>query len=142
MDYLPINLRLKEGEVQGDFGMLKLGPYDFWAIEYGYTFKDPKEILGRVSEPELPFATDEDTTGPDPLARRYDFGAHSLAFAKDQVELIERFRKRLLTDYVKDGDAWRRARQGLRTDAQPASPQREHDGELDWRCLRPSRQEG
>ncbi len=60
----------------------------------------------------MPFATDEDTTGPDPLARRYDFGADPLAFAKDQVELIERFRKRLLTDYVKDGDAWKKARQG------------------------------
>lgn len=112
MDYLPVNLRMKEGELQGDYGMLTLGPYDFWAIEYGYTFKDPKSILGRVSEPELPFATDEDTTGPDPLARRYDFSKNPLDFAKDQAELIERFRKRLLADYVKDGDAWKKARQG------------------------------
>ncbi len=44
MDYLPVNLRMKEGELQGDFGMLTLGPYDFWAIEYGYTFKDPKAV--------------------------------------------------------------------------------------------------
>lgn len=112
MDYLPINLRMKEGDVQGDYGMLSLGPYDFWAIEYGYTFKDPKTVLNRVSEPELPFATDEDTVGPDPLARRYDFSKNPLDFAKDQAELIERFRKRLLADYVKDGDAWKKARQG------------------------------
>ncbi len=113
MDYLPLNLRFKEGEVQGDYGMLKLGPYDFWAIEYGYTFdKDLKQILSRVSEPELEFATDEDTMGPDPLARRYDFSKDPLHYAQEQIELIERFRKRLLTDYVKDGDAWKKARQG------------------------------
>jgi hypothetical protein len=112
MDYLPLNLRFKEGEVQGDYGMLKLGPYDFWAIEYGYTFQDPKQILKRVSEPELQYATDEDTLGPDPLARRYDFAKDPLVYAKEQMELIERFRKRLLKDYVKDGDAWKKARQG------------------------------
>ncbi|MGN6545986.1 MAG: zinc-dependent metalloprotease [Aureliella sp.] len=112
MDYLPLNLRFKEGEVQGDYGMLKLGPYDFWAIEYGYTFGDPKQILKRVSEPELQYATDEDTMGPDPLARRYDFAKDPLVYAKEQMELIERFRKRLLKDYVKDGDAWKKARQG------------------------------
>lgn len=113
MDYLPLNLRFKEGELQGDYGMLKLGAYDFWAIEYGYTFdKDLKQIVSRVSEPELEFATDEDTMGPDPLARRYDFSKDPLHYAKEQMELVERFRKRLLADYVKDGDAWKKARQG------------------------------
>ncbi len=113
MDYLPLNLRLVDGEVQGDYGMLELGPYDYWAIEYGYTFeKDLKPILARVSEPELQFATDEDTIGPDPLARRYDFSANPLDFANEQIVLIERFRKKLLSDYVKDGDGWTKARKG------------------------------
>lgn len=113
MDYLPLNLRLKEGEVQGDYGMIHIGPYDYWAIEYGYTFeKDLKPILARVTEPELQYATDEDTSGPDPLARRYDFGTNPLDYAKEQRILIERFRKRLLADYVKDGDKWTKARQG------------------------------
>ncbi|MGN6137023.1 MAG: zinc-dependent metalloprotease [Aureliella sp.] len=113
MDYLPLNLRFKEGELQGDYGMLKLGAYDFWAIEYGYTFdKDLKQIVSRVTEPELQFATDEDTMGPDPLARRYDFSKDPLQYAEEQMELIQRFRKRLLADYVKDGDAWKKARQG------------------------------
>ncbi len=116
MDYLPINLRIAEGEVQGDFAMIDLGPYDLWAIEYGYTFEkdqDLGKILSRVSEPELQFATDEDTTGPDPLARRYDFGADPINYAKDQARLIERFRKRLMTDYVKKGDSWTKAREGF-----------------------------
>jgi hypothetical protein len=114
MDYLPINFRIAEGELQGDFAMIDLGPYDFWAIEYGYTFeKDLSKILARVSEPELQFATDEDTTGPDPLARRYDFGSDPLNYAKEQARLVERFRKKLMTDYVKDGDSWTKAREGF-----------------------------
>ncbi|MCA9192924.1 MAG: zinc-dependent metalloprotease [Planctomycetales bacterium] len=113
MDYLPINYRVVAGEVQGDYGMIDIGPYDYWAIEYGYTFdKDLKPILARVSEPELAFATDEDTGGPDPLARRYDFAKDPLDFAKEQTLLIERFRKRLLSDYVKNGDSWKKAREG------------------------------
>lgn len=113
MDYLPINLRLEEGEVQGDFAMIKVGPYDLWAIEYGYTFdKNPEKILERVSEPELQFATDEDTMGPDPLARRYDFSKQPLEYAQEQRVLIERFREKLMTDYVKSGDSWTKAREG------------------------------
>ncbi len=113
MDYLPLNLRLVDGEVQGDYGMLTLGPYDFWAIEYGYTFeKDLKPILARVSEPELQFATDEDTAGPDPLARRYDFSENPLDYAREQAVLIERFRKKIISNYVKDGDSWTKARKG------------------------------
>ncbi len=113
MDYLPLNLRLKDGEVQGDYGMIDLGPYDYWAIEYGYTFdKNLEPILARVSEPELQFATDEDTVGPDPLARRYDFSKNPIEYAREQRILIERFRKRLLADYVKNGERWTKARQG------------------------------
>lgn len=113
MDYLPINLRLKEGKVQGDYAMIKLGPYDMWAIQYGYGFeKDQSKILNRVSEAQLQFATDEDTLGPDPLARRYDFSKNPLDYAQEQKLLIERFRKRLMTEYVKDGDSWTKAREG------------------------------
>lgn len=113
MDYLPLNLRLKDGEIQGDYGMIDLGPYDYWAIEYGYTFeKSLTPILSRVSEPELQFATDEDTVGPDPLARRYDFSKNPIEYAREQRILIERFRKRLLADYVKNGERWTKARQG------------------------------
>ena len=93
--------------------MIEVGPYDMWAIEYGYTFdKNPEKILERVSEPELQFATDEDTIGPDPLARRYDFSKNPLEYAQEQKVLIERFRKKLMTDYVKDGDSWTKAREG------------------------------
>ena len=45
MDYLPPNFRVDTGEVQGDFTMIDVGPYDKWAIRYGYMFGDPSEVL-------------------------------------------------------------------------------------------------
>ncbi|NND98745.1 MAG: hypothetical protein HKN47_15600, partial [Pirellulaceae bacterium] len=114
MDYIPINYRFESGEVQGDYAMIDIGPYDFWAIEYGYTFDDKKlpEILKRCSEPALQYATDEDTSGPDPLARRYDFSKDPLDYAKEQMKLVKLYRGRILEKFVKDGDSWAKARRG------------------------------
>ena len=114
MDYTPINFRYEAGEVQGDYAMTDIGPYDMWAIEYGYTFEDkalPK-ILERCSEPALQYATDEDTSGPDPLARRYDFSADPLDYAQEQMKLVELYRSRLLEKFVKEGESWAKARRG------------------------------
>ncbi len=114
MDYTPINYRYEAGELQGDYAMTDIGPYDFWAIEYGYTFDDKKlpEILKRCSEPELQYATDEDTAGPDPLATRYDFSSDPLDYANEQMKLVRLYRDRLLEKFVKDGESWSRARRG------------------------------
>jgi hypothetical protein len=94
--------------------MIDIGPYDFWAIEYGYSTSDKPEdlkaILKRAAEPELQYATDEDTMGPDPLARRYDFAADPLAYARRQIELAQYHRGRLIEKFVKDGQSWSRAR--------------------------------
>ncbi|WP_231612659.1 zinc-dependent metalloprotease [Novipirellula galeiformis] len=114
MDYSPINYRFEAGETQGDYAMIDIGPYDHWAIEYGYTADEKKlpEILKRCSEPELQYATDEDTSGPDPLARRYDFAADPLEYCKEQTKLVGLYRDRLLDRFVKDGDSWAKARRG------------------------------
>jgi hypothetical protein len=93
--------------------MVAVGPYDMWVIEYGYTFeKDLKKILARVAEPELIYGTDEDTIGPDPRARRYDFSKHPLDYAKEQIELADHHRGKLLENFVKEGDSWSKARRG------------------------------
>ena len=113
MDYIPVNMDMKSGEIQGDYGMIGLGPYDYWAIEYGYSFTpDLKPILERVAEPELAYATDEDTGGPDPLARRYDFSKNPLDYAKNQIRLATYQRGRILDKFVKDGESWSKARSG------------------------------
>jgi hypothetical protein len=112
MDYLPTNWNVENGEIQGDFAMIGIGPYDMWAIEYGYTDGNLEEVLARVGEPEHVYLTDEDASGPDPLARRYDFSADPHAYAQSMITLIGQQRERLLTEYVKDGDSWERARRG------------------------------
>ena len=117
MDYVPVNMfRIKKEDAQGDYSMIEVGPYDMWAIEYGYTLNDKpedlKKILSRVAEPELQYATDEDTFGPDPFARRYDFAADPLAYAKRQMELAKYHRDRLADKFVKEGQSWARARYG------------------------------
>lgn len=112
MDYIPANFNLGAGECQGDFGMINVGPYDMWAIEYGYTFDDPKKVLERAAEPELVYLTDDDTGGSDPLARRYDLGADPLAYAQNVIRIVQQHRAKGLDKYVKDGQSWAKARQG------------------------------
>lgn len=112
MDYIGTNIRVDSGDTQGDYCMTGVGPYDMWAIEYGYTFGKTEPVLKRVAEPELAFATDEDTSGPDPLARRYDFSRNPLDFGNEQIRLANFHRDRLLTDFIKEGDSWDRVRYG------------------------------
>ena len=112
MDYMAANVNMGAGEVQGDWCMTGIGPYDMWAIEYGYTFDDPKKVLARCAEPELAFGTDEDTSGPDPFARRYDFSKDPLDYAETQVRLSNHHRGKLLSEFIKDGDSWDRIRYG------------------------------
>jgi hypothetical protein len=117
MDYLPINMNFKDGDIQGDYAMIGVGPYDIWAIEYGYTQneKDLKDILSRVAEPELQFGTDEDTFGPDPYARRYDLSKEPLDFANSQMRIVRHNRKRIIDKLVKDGDSWSKTRRAYET---------------------------
>lgn len=130
MDYTPINFNIPEGEAEkadgdkkdakpmvkpqekGDYAMIGVGPYDLWAIEYGYTSGDVKEVLKRVAEPELVYGTDEDTSGPDPLIQRYDFAGDPLEYAKNQAEMAKWHRTRLLEKFVKDGESWSKLRRG------------------------------
>ncbi|MFN0058115.1 MAG: zinc-dependent metalloprotease [Planctomycetota bacterium] len=113
MDYNPINVYVKEGELQGDYTMIDIGAYDFWAIEYGYSFADDLQpVLARCTEPAHRYATDEDTMGPDPLARRYDFSANPIDYCRDVTALVTYLRERLLERFVKNNESWAKARNG------------------------------
>ncbi|MEN0019594.1 MAG: zinc-dependent metalloprotease [Planctomycetota bacterium] len=114
MDYLPANIRVESGEVQGDYSAISIGDYDKWAIEYGYALsdKDARKVFERMDEPYTRYATDEDTMGPDPLARRYDLSADPIDYAREQIKLAEMLRSDVLNRYVEDGDSWSKARQG------------------------------
>jgi hypothetical protein len=115
MDYNPVNFNMDTGEVQGDFAMIGIGPYDYWAIEYGYTFDKPSAVLERASDPAHAYLTDEDTSGPDPLAKRYDFSKDPLTYAENQMRIVNKLREDLLDHFVEDGDSWSKARRGYET---------------------------
>ena len=112
MDYLPVNINMDDDLDQGAFGMTTLGPYDYWAIEYGYGFGDPEEVAKRCADPMLAFATDEDTFGPDPMARRFDHGKNPLDYAESQMKLVHHLRAELLDRMVEEGEGWSKARSG------------------------------
>jgi hypothetical protein len=95
MDYLPTNMPPLGGK-RADLWMPCIGPYDKWAIEYGYTdFGDaPSQeaagltaIAARSHEFGHIYASDENADTVDPSITRFDMGADPLAF---RVAMIER----------------------------------------------------
>ena len=95
MEYAPTNLALR-GEKQGEYHMSTLGPYDFWAIEYGYREFAPEQevaeltkIASRSSEPALAFMADDELfhSGLDPRVNTFDLGADPLVYAERQIKL-------------------------------------------------------
>ena len=99
MDYIPVNI-VPKGKTQGDYYTAQLGPYDLWAIEYGYKplsggtpeaeRPELEKIATRSGEPVLAYATDEETEfgDPDPLSNRFDLGNDPLEFASSRAELV------------------------------------------------------
>jgi hypothetical protein len=99
MDYIPVNI-VPKGKTQGDYYTAELGPYDLWAIEYGYKplaggtpeaeLPELDKIAARSGESVLAYATDEETEfgDPDPLSNRFDLGNDPLEFAKSRAELV------------------------------------------------------
>ncbi len=120
MDYTATNIAAK-GTHQGDYFTTSLGPYDFWAIEYGYKqfsgseTAELKKVAARSGEPALHYATDEDTrmTDPDPDVNRWDLGDDSLAFAKLQSKLLKDLTPTLVDRLVEDGDDYSKARRSF-----------------------------
>ncbi|TXH40259.1 MAG: DUF5117 domain-containing protein [Burkholderiaceae bacterium] len=112
MDYNANNIAL-EGERQGEYVMSTLGPYDYWAIEYGYKPLDPAQekaelarIAARSNEPLLAFATDEaNIEGIDPLVNTRDLGSDPLAYAERRVKLVRELWARAQSKPLKDGES-------------------------------------
>ena len=123
MDYNPVNI-VPNGSKQGDYYPTTLGPYDFWAIEYGYKqlsggtsgeVKELQKIAARSGEPGLAFATDEDTVSsdPDPLSNRFDLGNDAIAYAKQRAELANQLIPGLVERMTEDGDNYVQARRAF-----------------------------
>ncbi|MCP4245918.1 MAG: DUF5117 domain-containing protein [bacterium] len=123
MDY-NANVYAPTAVEQGQFITTTLGPYDYWAIEYGYRTpgKDDggeKEMLeaitDRVAESGLAYGTDEDSSllGADPWVNTYDNGNDPIAFARDRIEMVQRLRKDMADWAVRDGESYMRLRRAF-----------------------------
>ncbi|MDZ4688695.1 MAG: zinc-dependent metalloprotease [Planctomycetaceae bacterium] len=120
MDYSPVNITAA-GVKQTAYYTNTLGPYDDWAIEYGYKVISGDEnaelakIASRAAEPGLDYATDEDTrfSDPDPHSNRFDLGKDPIAYAQRQMKIVNELQPKLLERTVSDGEGYQRVRQAF-----------------------------
>ena len=124
MDYVAVNI-MPKGAKQGDYYPTTIGPYDMWAIQYGYqTLKggspegelaELAKIASRSAEPALSFSTDEDTRtiDPDPLSHRFDLGKDPLEFARSRAKLVAEQMPGLVDRVTKPGENYDQARRSF-----------------------------
>ncbi len=100
MDYTIVNVH-SDPSKQGDYYSTVPGPYDKWAIEYGYSQfseEDEKEglakILAKSSDPRLDFGNDADIlsswSGVDPRVLTWDMSGDVIEYAIDRYAGIEK----------------------------------------------------
>jgi hypothetical protein len=120
MEYNAINIAMK-GERQGSFSMATLGPYDYWAIEYGYKEipaaaekAQLARIAARSTEPQLAYAYDEESAlGVDPDANVGDLSNDPLAFAQRRIGLANELWERWQVRELPAGDSLSRYRRNM-----------------------------
>lgn len=116
MDYVPVNLA-PPGTEQGDFFSTAVGPYDHWAIEYGYKPTDAvtpsqelpelEKIARRSAEPGLSYATDEDTFDfYNPEAVQWDMSSDPLVYAQGQMDNARELWSKLHLRYPIPGESY------------------------------------
>ena len=126
MEYPAINITRKP-ENQGLFFDIKPGPYDIWAIQYGYsTYNEDKEdealrnILARSTEKELAFANDafdmrSAGKGTDPDAMIYDLSSNQIEHSVDKINMILNILSDLKNKYTQDNDTYEELYRSYRT---------------------------
>lgn len=120
MDYSPVNIN-PAGSKQSAYYTNTIGPYDYWAIEYGYKVINGDEnaelakIAARSGEPGLDYSTDEDTESgdPDPLSNRFDLGKDPVAYGLRQTAAVTALFPKILERSVETGEGYQRARQAF-----------------------------
>ena len=118
MDYHPVNLFDKGNTVF----QTKPGPYDIWAIEYGYAELNDynvenklENIAGKSNHPLLVYGTDEDTfgrssRGVDPLCSLWDLSNDPIGYYKNQLSMVNDLWKNLIYKFKVDGNRYQKIR--------------------------------
>ncbi|QYX32160.1 zinc-dependent metalloprotease [Sphaerospermopsis torques-reginae] len=115
MDYIPPNIAPR-GTVQGDYFPDKVGSYDIWAIQYGYTPSGAKSTIAEKSflaeiaklseNPELSYSPDEDTSEIDPTSAPWDNSRNVLVYSRWQLDNSRVMWDRLNQGYLMYGDSY------------------------------------
>lgn len=117
MDYPAINIALDKSK-QGDYYTTMAGPYDMWAIEYGYTpFSEAEEaaglkkIIGRSTDPKLTFGNDgDDMRAPgkamDPRVNINELTSDAIGYAEDRFKVVNNIMGKLVQKYTKEGQSY------------------------------------
>lgn len=118
MDYATLNIT-RDRSKQGQYDDVAVGPYDVWAIQFGYTpFKSEKErdnLLKKSTNPELIFGNDaDDMRSPgkaiDPRVMTNDQSSDAITYSIDRIELSNDLMKNAKTKFVKDGESYQELR--------------------------------
>ncbi len=127
MDYPAINIALDRSK-QGDYYTTKPGPYDLWAIEYGYTECDPaseesvlSKIASRSHDPQLAFGNDADDmrtpggSGIDPRVMVGDLTNDMVTYSEERFKIVNRVIGKMKDKYSKPGRSYAelRSRYGI-----------------------------
>ncbi|MEH2173613.1 zinc-dependent metalloprotease [Nostoc sp.] len=120
MDYVPVNIA-PQGVQQGDYFPRVIGPYDEWAIEYGYKRfpstalevtipESEKSFLDQIAlaspQPELSYASDEDIWDINPLANVWDMSSDVLLYSQWQMDNARFMWQRLDKGYLSKGESY------------------------------------
>ncbi len=120
MDYANVNVT-PEKENQGQYYSVTVGPYDIWAIEYGYSQVSDEElekILSRSTDPQLIFGNDaDDMRSPgkaiDPRVNVGDLSNDQIRYMTDRMELVNEVMGSLKDKYLTDGNTYQELRQSF-----------------------------
>ncbi len=121
MDYEATHIA-PPGQAQGHYWSTVPGPYDDWAIDYGYSeaLADPaaeaarlESMLARSTEPALAFGNDADDmrdpgAGIDPRAMVFDLSSDAIGFAEQRLKLIQQLEPNLVQKLTRPGESFQR----------------------------------
>jgi hypothetical protein len=118
MDYAPVNLA-PPGRSQTGFYDVKPGPYDDWAIEFGYSqaldgadgAARRNALLNRSTEPRLVFGNDADDmrapgAGIDPRVNVSDMSADAITYATDRLALVDKIMGDMRSKIGTEGESY------------------------------------
>ncbi|WP_229719662.1 zinc-dependent metalloprotease [Winogradskyella haliclonae] len=118
MDYAGINLT-NDRSKQGQYYDTSVGPYDVWAIQFGYTpFKTAAEkeaLLNQSTKPELIFGNDaDDMRAPgkaiDPRVMIGDLSNDQIGYSIDRFKLVDEMMGDIKVKFAKRGESFQEMR--------------------------------